>query len=102
MSLPSFNTKIVEFSLMQSAWAKTLDPIVNLPTNHGIILKNVSLGIGVNTINHLLGRKLQGWFIVRQRPNAASVSDLQDVNNTPELTLVLNSFSVSTVDIFVF
>ena len=101
MSLPSFNTKIQELSLMQSAWASTLDPIVNLPTSNWIILKEIALVTGTNEVNHKLGRKLQGWYIVRQR-SAARVYDTQDANNTPNLTLSLTSDANVTVDLFVF
>ena len=85
----------------QNTWATILEPIVSNPIVNGLILKSVTLASGSNTINHRLGRKLQGWYIVRQR-SAASVYDTQDSNQTPELTLTLESSAAVTVDIGVF
>lgn len=101
MALPSFNTKLLELSLMQSAWAKVLDPVIMLPTNSGRIVKDVELVVGNNVIDHKLGRKLQGWYIVRKR-GPGNVYDTQDTNNSPELTLNLVSDAVVSVNIFVF
>lgn len=101
MSLPSFNTKIQELSLMQSAWASLLDPILDQELSKASLLKNVSLAPGSNTINHKLGRKLQGWIITRQRASGAFY-DLQESNQMPDLTLVLNSSATVVVDILVF
>lgn len=101
MSLPSFNTRIQEFSLMQSAWATQLDPVINLPTNKGLILKEVQLVTGSNLVNHRLSRNLQGWFIIRQR-GPASVYDTQDTNQQSTLTLSLVSSANVSVDLFVF
>jgi hypothetical protein len=67
----------------------------------GQILPSVNLAVGLNKISHKLGRKLQGWFIVRQRASA-TIYDTQDVNKTPDINLYLNSSSIATVDIFVF
>lgn len=86
---------------MQSQWATQLDPVINLPTNQGTILKDVALVNGTTLVNHLLGRKLQGWFIIRQR-GPASVYDTQDNNQQQNLTLSLVSSAAVNVDLFVF
>lgn len=101
MALPSFNTNIRELSLMQSAWATQLNPVLANPLTSSVILQNVSLSTGDNVINTTLGRKLQGWYIVRQRA-AASIYDKQDSNNMPALTLVLNASAPVVVDLAVF
>lgn len=101
MSLPIFQSKSQEMGLMQTSWAQQLNPIISLPISQGSILTNVPLATGPNTINHLLGRKLQGWWIVRQR-SSASIFDTQDNNQMPNLTLLLTASSPVSVDIFVF
>lgn len=101
MSLPIFISTSRELSSLQTNWAQILNPVIDLPINSGLIRKNISLASGDNTINHLLGRKLQGWFIVRQRASA-TFFDKQDTNNSPSLTLVLNASGAVSVDIFVF
>jgi hypothetical protein len=86
---------------IQQNVAKVVNPLTGIPLNSGIILNSVSLVTGANSVNHLLGRALVGWFIVRQRA-AGSVYDTQDANPTPTFTLALVSSANIIVDIFVF
>lgn len=85
---------------MQTTWATQLDPIIKSPVTNPTILKNVPLVVGSNTINHKLGKALQGWQISRQRGPAA-IYDLQDANPYPTLTLTLVSSAVVSVDLVV-
>ena len=101
MSLPIYQTDLREFSLMQTNWSSQINPLLNLPINNGLILQDIVLETGVNTINHKLGRKLQGWFLIRQR-GPASIYDEQDSNQFPSRTLILNSSAEVGVDLFVF
>lgn len=87
--------------LLETQWASILDPVSTNPLNNANILKNVQLTTGSNTINHKLGRPLQGWYILRQRASA-SLYDTQDSNLYPELTLVLVSSANVTIDLAVF
>ncbi len=89
------------WDLAQTRWASILNPVIDNPLSSGIVLQSVSLNSGSNSVNHKLGRKLQGWFIVRQRA-AASVYDTQDSNPTPDLTLNLVASAAVTVDLMVF
>lgn len=101
MSLPIFQSDSQALTLLQTNWASLINPVLNLPTNNGHLLKNVALQSGSNVINHLLGKKLQGWFTVRVRASA-TFYDLQDSNPTPALTLVLEASANVVVDLFVF
>ncbi len=87
--------------LMQTRWSSILNPVLINPVVNGILLSGVSLSTGSNTINHKLGRKLQGWCLTRVRASAA-IYDTQDSNTMPELTLKLTSSANVTVDIYVF
>lgn len=98
MSLAQFQSDDQIFQLMQNSWATQLNPLLANPALKSIILKNVLLVTGSNTINHKLGRKLQGWKIVRQRA-AASLYDDQDANQQPALTLILVANTPVSVDI---
>lgn len=66
-----------------------------------LIIQNVVLKPGVNTIQHTLGRNLSGWEIVRQR-SQASIWDSQDSCPNPSVNLQLNCDYGVTVDILVF
>lgn len=87
--------------MMQTTWAQALDPVIANPLNSVLILKNQVLATGANVVNHKLGRKLEGWFLIRQRA-AASIYDTQDTNQMPQLTLTLESSADVVVDIGVF
>jgi len=101
MALPIFKSDDKDVMLLQTNWASVINPVVNNPLTNGILLKEVSLATGANVINHRLGRKLQGWILVRIRA-ASSIYDTQDTNQTPQLTLNLQSSASSVVDLYVF
>lgn len=101
MALPIFQTPERILSMLQTRWASIIDPFLANPALDSIILPSVRLAVGTNVISHRLGRKLQGWSIVRQR-SAASVYDTQDASTMPELTLTLVSSAAVVVDILVF
>ena len=88
-------------TLMQTAWAKILEPLLKNALPKGLILEDVELDLGLNTIDHRLGRDLVGWIIVRQR-SAADVYDEQDDNQFPDRTLKLYSSAPVSVDLYVF
>lgn len=96
--LPQFQTNDRDFQLMQSTWATQINPIIAQPINNGFVLKNISLINGATVVNHLLGRNLQGWFLVDVN-GAATIYRSAPKNN---LTLTLTSSAAVTADIFVF
>jgi hypothetical protein len=101
MALPIYKSEDNSLTLLQTAWATQINPVLSLPQSSGIILKNVSLILGDNTIDHRLGRDLQGWQLIRVRA-AATIYDKQDSNQLKSRTLVLNSSAPVVVDLFVF
>lgn len=107
MSLPIFQPGnglpglIQTFSLLQTAWANLINPNLANVANNSLILKNVTLATGDNTLNHKLGHKLNGWVLTRQRAGV-TVYDKQDTNPNPSVTLILNSSGNAVVDIEVF
>jgi hypothetical protein len=101
MALPIFKDDNKNLMLVQTNWSTQLDPVINQPLSSGVLLKNIQLKMGSNQINHLLQKRLTGWFIVRQR-GAASVYDTQDTNMFQDLTLLLTSTAAVSVDLMVF
>lgn len=101
MVLPIFISDSQPMTLMQTRWAQQLEPLIQNPSLKTNILKNVSLVTGSNTVDHMLGRKLQGWRIVRLRANE-TVFDTQDSNPRTELTLLLTASGPVTIDLEVF
>ncbi len=101
MQLPYFQTLIKELSLLQSRWASILNPLIGNPSLQSNILSHVHLINGAVTINHQLGYPLTGWRIIRKRATA-DIWDSQDSNQSPQLTLILNSNAIVSVDLEVF
>ena len=99
--LPIFQSSDKTFILLQNSWVPLLNPILSNELVNSSVLTDISLASGYNTINHLLGRVLQGWMICRQR-GSASFYDLQDQNPMPNLTLILHTTADVSVDIVVF
>ena len=85
---------------LQSKWASVIDPVLANPICNGIQLTDVTLSIGVNTINHKLGRKLNGYIITGMH---GAYSQIYDSTSTmPTLTLILNSSAATSVSIYVY
>ncbi len=99
--LPYYQTAIKELSLLETKWKSLLDPMLGNPSLQSTILSNVSLINGTTAVNHRLGRKLQGWRIVRIKA-AATIYDNQDSNPHQDLTLILISNAAVVVDLEVF
>jgi len=70
MALPIFTTDNKDVGLLQTTWASQLNPLLKNPLSNGQVLKSLPLTSGSNVVDHKLGRKLQGWFLVRQRAAA--------------------------------
>jgi hypothetical protein len=84
---------------MQTQWAAQLNPLLANQLNNVQILEGVSLNNGAPTvINHLLGRQMQGWFILDIN-RSATIYRSAPLNAT---TLTLFSNAACTVNIGVF
>lgn len=100
-SVPKVQTNDRILSQIQDFMGSAIADLQKVPTNDSVILNNVSLSVGSNTISHALGRKLLGWVIVRQR-GYAMFYDTQDSNLIPDKTLQLVSDTAVVVDILCF
>lgn len=98
---PVLNTSDSDLATVQRNLVRVLQPIFNTPILGGNLLTNQTLVTGLNSINHGLGRNLNGWIPVRIR-SSATFFDSQDTNKTPQLTLALNSSADVIADIYVF
>jgi hypothetical protein len=79
-------------------WAATLNPIIANPITSSSIISSQKLILGTTTINHGLGRMMQGWFITDIN-GGAHIYRSAPLNS---LTLALTSDAAVTVNIVVF
>lgn len=100
--LPIFQTTDRDLSMLQTAWASVLNPLADSPLAKSIILTEIDLVSGDNIINHKLGRKLQGWWVVRMQDAFVQLYDKQSTNLMQDKTLILNSSGSSTINLVVF
>lgn len=91
----------LDLAQTQVKWATQLDPLISNPLTQGQLLQDIRLINGTTVVNHKLGRKLTGWFVVGVNAPII-VYDSQATNQMQDLTLVLNSNAVATVNLWVF
>ena len=100
--LKKLNSKDRIINLLQDNVEDAINSIIKDQFNNANILTDIVLVAGQdNTINHKLGRELQGWQVIRKR-GLGDVYDVQDANTLPKLTLVLRTSVNVTVDLRVF
>jgi len=94
MNLP-FN---LSWQTAQTRWASILNPVLSLPPNNGILLKNIQITTGVNVINHKLGQTPQGWIVTDQDASCTFY------RSAPfnDLTLSLTASANTTISLWVF
>lgn len=100
MGLPYYKSDDQSFTLLQTAWASQINPVLANPLVNGIFQKNVVLTPGINVINHKLGRALQGYVITGMHNIFSQIFDT--TSNTPNLTLNLNSSVATSIDLYCF
>lgn len=83
---------------MQTQWKSQIDPILSNRILQGLLLSNISLKTGDNTINTLIARQQQGWLITDQTA-AALIYRSRPLNSS---TLTLNASAPCTVSLWVF
>lgn len=88
-------------NVVQENVAQSLNPVVNKVQNDATNLKNISLIAGQrNVINHTLGRKLLGYNVMLKGTTpTAIISNDQDNNPSPQLTLWLWTSADCTIDL---
>lgn len=99
---PTLQTGDQTLQRIQDNASNTFNGILSNPIVNCLILKNIQLDAGSNTINHSLGYNLQGWFVTRMRNGFSQIYDTQDSNPIPNKLLLLNSSVAITVDLIVF
>ena len=72
--------------------------IVNIPIISGVLLEDISLTTGSNSVEHKLGRKLRGWWVVDKNAN---VTIYRSAAKEDKILTLTASGSV-TVSIWVF
>ena len=86
------------YDQMLSQWSAELNPIIENPLSNTVILPNIILQVGVNVINHRLGRTQQGWFLVDKQ----AFGDVYRTASFNDKTLTLTATTPMTISLGVF
>lgn len=105
--LTQFQGGGTSLQLLQNSWATQLNPVLANPLVNGILLKNVQIVGGNNSINHKLGRKPQGWIICGI-DQACFILNSNAQNSMPDKILILDAVfyfcgvNLANLDLYVF
>lgn len=98
--IPLLNTGDYKLDQIQKNIAQAVSNILKIPYLNGSEIKNVSLlSSDVNSINHKLGRKYQGYFITSL--NANSTVWISNTNES-ETTINLSCSADCSINIWVY
>ncbi len=98
MKLPMFKDDSQNFMLLQNKWSSILNTVLGKPLSSANILTDVQLNTGINVINHLLSRKMQGWII----SDIDGVSNIYRTKPLNDKTLTLSSSADCVVTLVVY
>lgn len=87
--------------MAQTQWPQQIDPVISNPLVNGRLIAAQKLINGTTSINHGLGRKLQGWFLV-DLDTGLTAMPYRTASVTPELTFNLVSNAACIVSLWVF
>lgn len=85
---------------IQKGQTDQVNRIGKIPFNNGILLESVSLASGNTDVSHKLGRKFQGYLILKQTASATIYNNQGSTDDTKFLRL--NASGATTVNIWVF
>ena len=100
-AIPRVQTDDRQINQLQQNFISAINQLMDTSILSGVLLTNVALVSGDNSVNHKLGKTLTGWIVVRKRA-AADIYDKQGTNATPTQTLALNTSADVMVDLYVF
>lgn len=89
----------LSWELANPKWAASLNPLLANPLVNGNLIENIHVGSGNNVINHSLGRKMQGYVVIR---NSANVTFYDADSSQPTLTFILVASGAATISLYVF
>ena len=90
-----------EMTSLQTNVEQAVGEVIKSPLINGRLLENVILGTASVRVEHKLGRKPQGYIVVRRTADA-QVFDSQAVEGSPDLFLPLTASAPVTVSLWIF
>ena len=90
-----------EVTRLQSHIKTTLNPLLELPIQDGILIKGLSIETTDTRVNHGLGREYEGFIITRLQSNAV-IYESSTTNDDKNLFILLKGSGAATADIYFF
>lgn len=77
-----------------------VQPLIKNPILDGYIIRRIDIGVGELIIPHSLGRRWNGWWVVRQE--AGSLVWEASHQGDPTKYITLQASALDTIDIYIF
>ena len=90
----------ISWDRAQTLWSAILNPIISSPLSAVQVLPNINLNNGTTIINHKLGRKIQGWWVISPDAAALIYQPVNSPNNSTNLTLVSSAAVVVNLAVY--
>jgi hypothetical protein len=91
-----------ELRQLQDATAVVFASLAGRSLIDGVLIKDLAFTASVEkTVNHFLGREIEGWLVVKKNATA-DIWDGQATNPTPTRTLRLTASADVTISLWVF
>ena len=87
---------------LQDSLVNSLNPVFKIAMLDGVLITNIVLVSGVNTISNPILRLVQGVLIVKKSAFADVHTGGQTTNITPNKTIVLTASAPCTIDCWIF
>jgi hypothetical protein len=100
-ALRQFNAKDVEVDRLYQNIAKFASQFTNRPILDGVVIKDITLISGDTTVNHGLGRTIQGWIVI-DKSAAGDIYAAPAKQTSTTKTLILTSSAPLTASLYVF
>jgi hypothetical protein len=96
-----FHSPNRELVQLQSNIEAALSQFLVIPIMNGVLLENIELAVGDNSITHKLGRTVKGYIVTRVSA-ACDIYDKISTDTKLDQQFTLNSSSACTISIWVF
>ena len=90
-----------EVTRLQSHIKTALNPLLELPIQDGILIKDLSIETTDTRVNHGLGRQFEGFILTKLNANAV-VYESTTANPSKDRYILLKAGSAVTADIYFF
>lgn len=96
-----FNSQSRELVQLQGNIQSAFSQVLLIPILNGVLLENLEIVAGDNTITHKLGRRIRGYLVTRKN-SASDIYDKISTDTALDQSFTLNSSADCIISLWVF